>query len=269
MNFKDFTKKVWTGKENKIRNSSWVYRVERAVSARLTWVISRWPGPIRPNHVSVLGIVLTLLVIWLNFYQLTDGGGAGFFIAQLLLLAFVSILDKVDGELARFQSHFTQRGIYYDRLFHFLYPLALFMAAGFFIYALSEASQFLIIALLVAVLSAAAGTISKLRWHIKYKLELEDRIDEIVDLPSGPVPSLAPKGVITKLFNYFSLFVYDWVWGLYLILAVASLTVSDLAIWLLSVHLLIVLVYLVYYLLVIYPHHFLFSRRDLERSSKS
>ena len=40
-------------------------------------------------------------------------------IIQLVVFLFTSILDKVDGEIARVKKYFTQSGVYYDILFHF------------------------------------------------------------------------------------------------------------------------------------------------------
>jgi CDP-diacylglycerol--glycerol-3-phosphate 3-phosphatidyltransferase len=64
--------------------------------------------PITPNHITVLGLLFTLVVAWL--------AGVGFLFAAGVVLAVSSITDIADGALARARDACTDYGAFFDSL---------------------------------------------------------------------------------------------------------------------------------------------------------
>lgn len=97
------------------------------------YVLQRFPSiyitrlllatPITPNHVTILGFLIGLtgcvfVLQWAWYLKLI---GIGFLYVNVLL-------DKVDGELARYKNIYSLKGIYLDYLNHLLIPSLFFFA---------------------------------------------------------------------------------------------------------------------------------------------
>ena len=95
----------------------------RRISIRLTWLLVR--TPITANEVSLLAMVVTLAgitcLVFKPFYIPAVGG---------LLMVLGCVLDCCDGEVARFRSNTSLRGVYIDGLSHAIAIPAMFFAAG-------------------------------------------------------------------------------------------------------------------------------------------
>ena len=84
--------------------SKWV---NRHISLPISWMLAR--SPILPNHITVMALVLALaggLVI--------SRGGYTAGLVGMLLVNFGSIIDGVDGELARLRFQFSRLGQWLD-----------------------------------------------------------------------------------------------------------------------------------------------------------
>jgi phosphatidylglycerophosphate synthase len=69
---------------------------------------------LRPNHVTTIGLTLTVLATWLFF--------EGHFGAGLVCAWSMSVLDSVDGKLARVTLDWSKFGDYYDHSIDLIHP---------------------------------------------------------------------------------------------------------------------------------------------------
>ena len=100
------------------------YRIHRRVSIYLTWLFLH--TSIRPNHVSVIMMALGVVGAALLASQHIGWNAVGFCV---LYLAF--LLDKVDGEIARYRGLQSIKGILLDRVHHLLIEPAIVVAAAY------------------------------------------------------------------------------------------------------------------------------------------
>ncbi len=261
LNFSHFRQIVHVTKRQRME-SDWLYALLRSVSVRCSfWLLSLFPS-IRPNHVSLMMVLLVGGVLISNLYPFSVPAYL-VLLTQLLLLQLASLCDRVDGEIARYQQHFTQRGIYYDRVFHFLYPFALYLAVGHYFAQLHNLSWWLTLAMLLAILSVLVGIQGKMRHHIKFKILLEGHPELIRDLyPSSSTSPILGRG--WRFFHYLVFMTYTWVSGLYLFLLILSQFSLYWSSGLYLLHAFISIVWFSYYLLVTYPSHALFSKQDFQ-----
>jgi phosphatidylglycerophosphate synthase len=81
--------------------------LNRRLSLPLTWLLAR--TPIRPNHVTLIALVCALA----GGYVISRGGYAHG-LAGMLLVELGSIIDGIDGELARLRFQFSRTGQWLD-----------------------------------------------------------------------------------------------------------------------------------------------------------
>ena len=90
------------------------YLKHRELSVYITWVILKVAGgKIKANHISIFNIFFGGFLLLL----VALAGSQGFSILLLLLFYFSFLLDKVDGEIARYQKNITLRGAYLDEIY--------------------------------------------------------------------------------------------------------------------------------------------------------
>lgn len=81
--------------------------INRKISLPISWLLSR--TPIHPNHITMIALLCAVI----GGFVISRGGyTAG--IAGLLLVELGSIVDGVDGELARLRFQFSRRGQWMD-----------------------------------------------------------------------------------------------------------------------------------------------------------
>lgn len=122
------------------------YRIHRRISIYLTWLSLH--TRVTPNHISLLMIVvggtgaalLSFVQLWVNLL--------GF---CLLYMAF--LLDKVDGEIARYRRMESVRGILLDRVHHRLVEPLIFLAAAYREYQMTSSVGVLVAGLLTMLLA--------------------------------------------------------------------------------------------------------------------
>lgn len=109
-----------TGKPGDGLVSRWL---NRPISQRITWLVLRIPG-IRPGHVTIFNATLALPML----LCLLLGGQTGLLLGAILFQA-ASILDGVDGEMARATCRTSPEGAAFDSLVdmatNFLFVLGL------------------------------------------------------------------------------------------------------------------------------------------------
>ena len=99
------------------------YVIHRKISIYATWLFLRVKLPLGIVSVSMMGLgIAGAVLVALRPWQWNVVGFA------LLYLAF--LLDKVDGEMARYLRVQSVRGILLDRFYHRLVEPCLFIAVG-------------------------------------------------------------------------------------------------------------------------------------------
>lgn len=259
MNFAEFKAKVQAGKEGKIKNSSFIYRWQRGLSVFLSWLLVKiWPQ-ILPNYLSIFNVILLwllfLVVLFLPIEILP-----WVILGQLFLLGFTSVLDKMDGEIARYKDYFTQTGLYFDLVYHFSYAFIFYLTLGYYFAYLSNNLSILWLSILVGLLSAIYHMLGKIRHHIKYKISLEGHLSEIKDWLV--ISFKKPRSKFFTLVDYGLLFVYDWVWLIYILCWALSMFNWALATSLFVTHLLLTAIRLIAEILWLYPRNNLFTWPD-------
>ena len=82
--------------------------------------------PLKPMHIMFLWFVLQILSCWIITL-----GGYWYVLGGVLLYQLSSILDNVDGQVARFYGQQSMLALYIDQIYHWInYPL-LFLALGY------------------------------------------------------------------------------------------------------------------------------------------
>jgi phosphatidylglycerophosphate synthase len=100
------------------------YRIHRRISIYLTWALLH--TSIRPNQVSLVMMALGVLGAFMLASPRIGINALGFCV---LYLAF--LLDKVDGEIARYRGLQSIKGILLDRVHHLLIEPAIVIAAAY------------------------------------------------------------------------------------------------------------------------------------------
>lgn len=95
-------------------------------SMRITRVLARRSLGVTPNHVTIVSIVVGLLACWLASRGTWEGLALGG-----VLLQVQSILDSVDGELARLRYQYSKLGQWLDNLTDDLVDNLFILAVGY------------------------------------------------------------------------------------------------------------------------------------------
>ncbi|OHA59648.1 MAG: hypothetical protein A2589_02205 [Candidatus Vogelbacteria bacterium RIFOXYD1_FULL_46_19] len=246
-------------KLEKINSSSFIYRFQRMISFSVSCFLTKFFPTVRPNHVSLLAIIsvlvaiiLGLVVEYLDPYLVV--------LIQLLVLFVSAILDKIDGELARIQQRFSQRGIYYDIVYHLLYVLALYFIIGLFFFVVSSSLSFLLGSTLLGFLMAMHKISGKVRHHIRFKINLEGHEKDIVDFGRETQKvKLRP----VRWVRYLVFMIYDWVWIWYVLLVWTHFFNKPVGEVIYIVYTLLAILMVLIDLLWNYPKHSLFTREEV------
>lgn len=138
----------------------WSYRAFRAVSIYVTWALLH--TGVTPNQVTILSLVVAAAGLVLVALP-----AASLAITGCILLLLYHLLDRVDGELARYQQRYSLLGVYLDNAGHYLTGGGLLIAASF---RLSEAAIEPRTVWLVGSLGAIAAIMSRVEKHAAFHL---------------------------------------------------------------------------------------------------
>lgn len=258
ISFREYREIVHQGKANRMKVDQ-IYNIERQLSVLFSYGLLIIFPNLKPSKVSVANIILLLIVLGLNFYFLTENYFL-IIIIQLGILRLAVIGDKVDGEVARYQKYFTQQGIYFDQMFHFFYPLVLMFSVGNYFSRVLDQDDVLVLSVFVALLLMFYKAVGKIRHHIKYKIKLENHQDLIKDYLTDQ--KYKSKRSPWRFVDYLLFYIYDWVWGLYLILVMGVVFLPVFGDFYLA-HTLILGAVLLYKIFIYYPKFNLFSKDNL------
>lgn len=161
-----------------------IYRVFRIISIRITWVLLH--TPVTANQVTVISLLVG--VAGLVFLALSDPLTA---LVGCGLLIVYHILDRVDGEVARFRKKHSLYGIYLDNLGHYVTGAGLLIALAYRLApAVSDPGQIW----LAGSVSALAAMLVRVEKHAPYHLFSQYIIDHPELLGTIPVTS----GTLTR-----------------------------------------------------------------------
>lgn len=152
----------------------WTYRVFRSVSIYLTWALLH--TRVTPNQVTV-----TSLIVALGGLVLVAAAGSAAIAGCALLLAY-HLLDRVDGELARYQQRFSLLGVYLDNAGHYLTAGGLLIAVAYGLAPESSRPQALWLVSALATLAAVMSRVEKhAAFHLfsQYVLDRPDLVDTV------------------------------------------------------------------------------------------
>lgn len=104
----------------------WGYVLHRNISIYITYVILRLFPNVTPNFISFL-----MILVGLSGSVLILFGDVLVQVAGIILVYVSFLLDKVDGEVARYKKEFSLLGMYLDEVYHLLVPTAMLLAFVF------------------------------------------------------------------------------------------------------------------------------------------
>jgi len=108
------------------KSKDWGYLKHRELSVYITKAILELTGgKIKPNHLSLFNILFGFILLSSIALGTED---RPLFLILLFLFYFSFLLDKVDGEIARYRSIVTLRGTYLDEIYHLFVQNGLILA---------------------------------------------------------------------------------------------------------------------------------------------
>ena len=164
----------------------WTYRVFRIVSIYVTWALLH--TRVTPNQVTVASLLVAAAGLVLVALP-----GVALAITGCFLLLVYHLLDRVDGELARYMERYSLLGVYLDNAGHYLTGGGLLIAASF---RLSQLATDPDIVWLVGSVGAIAAIMSRIEKHAafhifsQYVIKSPDLIDT-VSRGAGPLTKQA------------------------------------------------------------------------------
>jgi hypothetical protein len=135
------------------------YTRMRDVSVYVTWVLLH--TPITANQVTAIGIAFGLLGVILVAMPSPSIGIAG-----CILLWIHILLDKVDGEVARYRKTVSLRGIFLDEIGHLVVQPLLFVALAVHVYGATGRIEALLLGYIPALQTGWARVLANLPFRI-------------------------------------------------------------------------------------------------------
>ena len=171
-------KQITQGEKRATQSSR--YTRMRDVSVYITWALLH--TPITANQVTAIGIAFGLFgVLSLAMPSPLTGIAGG------LLLWMYILLDKVDGEVARYRKTVSLRGIFLDEIGHLVIQPLLFVGLSVHVYATTARVEALLLGTIPALQTGWARVLVNLPYRIYAK--------KVVSLPRPP---LSPPLDITR-----------------------------------------------------------------------
>lgn len=180
--------------------------INRRVSLPITYLLRR--TPIHPNHITVIALACAVLGGWVLAHP---GHGAG--LAGMLLVELGSIIDGIDGELARLRYQFSRTGQWLDTvaddLANVAYATGIMLhldAAGsawampvgmlaLTAFALTQIAQYLLITLVYR-----SGDLAAIPWAFQSATFLSQRPRGLVARLRATAPKLLKRDFVVTLF---------------------------------------------------------------------
>jgi hypothetical protein len=249
MNFLEFKDKVHGPKKDKMSGDR-LYRLERNISLRITWFLYKFFPFIKPNHVTGLSFLILFLVFSLNFL-VVQNFSVLISISQLILLYFITITDKIDGELSRAQDYVTQSGMYYDYTVHLFYPFIFYFSIGHYFYFLTGDQEWFFITLLLGVLSVILVSLRYTTLFIFSEIKKKNIVVKDLITKKGKQKKLWPLPI--RFLYYLTFMFYAWTLFFYVVIIFISNYNFELALILYKIHIFYTILVLAYTILWHHP----------------
>lgn len=248
--FKAFKEKVHAPKQSKMAGD-WTYRIERNISARISYFLLSWFPKLSANIVSGLSLFIVCLVTGGLFVRWSIEIVPYVAIIGLFLLYLIVYTDKIDGEIARATNRLSQHGVYLDRFVHALYPFVFYGVVGLAFYSMKGDVRVLLGTFLVAVLTHQylffADTIQAIKVKVDNGMKF---FDPVIDRKK-PLQG----GKIRNFLEYLTFMIYLWTLFFYVGVFVVALFDLTLAWYLYLGHITWTTVRLIYYLFYRNPRY--------------
>ena len=185
------------------------YKMYRLVSIYFTRLFLY--TPVTANQVSFLNILL----VFFSGIFLIQGTVSGSLIGVGLLF-LVAILDRVDGEIARYRGTMSAKGEYIDQVMHLLFKIVFFSCIAIPLYR-STGQEIYLLAGFIAVSFSLANTItgsvaSGLRKaqtnsfdNTKKTSNMLSKISKLISLPQAFMKEIFVLFIILSMNNWFIL----------------------------------------------------------------
>ncbi|MBN2142798.1 CDP-alcohol phosphatidyltransferase family protein [Candidatus Woesearchaeota archaeon] len=152
--------------------------------------------PFTANQVTFLLVLLTIPIGYL-FYL----GEMWSYIAGLALAYFIAVLDRVDGEMARYDQKTSMRGVYLDALMHITILLAIWSGLTTSVYLQTGSLLIIVFGASALMFSLAQSASADKKAILTLEGELKSlRIKGSVGRSANPVSSAPRKGKGLQVF---------------------------------------------------------------------
>ena len=216
----------------KSHNKNWHYTIHRQLSIYLTWLLLHFR--LNANQVTILSFLCGILGAMLIIF-----GGQEWSLFGLFLFYIYFLLDKVDGEIARFRKQQSLRGICLDYIGHLIIPPLVPLSIGGFLSKQLAIDTFW----LLGVLAALSITFLRIGPNIPVWMIMMKSINEPdiftkkpINLTSGPSQtSLSHKKLIARMIavkNIIHFFISFWQSIFLLIISMVIYLLWQPGIWL-------------------------------------
>jgi phosphatidylglycerophosphate synthase len=155
---------VCQGKKIQKKEVPFFYKIHRIWSIYVTLVFIQLG--VKPNGVTVLGLFCGAVSLFLLAVPRTE-----YFLAGVAVYYFSFLLDKCDGEVARYINKHSAKGVYLDELYHFIVNPGLFIAVGVHVFFLTKNPYFLLLGFATDLLYVLIRVERKLYFFIYCKSE--------------------------------------------------------------------------------------------------
>lgn len=182
------------------RERPWGYRLfQRGLSVYLTWLLIR--TPLTPNMLSVFSIFSGVYGACLLLSPLWHIKLIALFFFYLHL-----VLDRVDGEIARYKKIFSLKGIYLDELNHLVIPPLFFLTLANGLKDSTAFSELFVIA--AGTLAAFASVFLRVTHNLPYGIFLKKywKHQDILPLPLNPPGIAELRTAHALLYPFFTIF---------------------------------------------------------------
>ena len=176
-------------------------------------------------------------------------------ILQLGALYLITIIDKVDGEVARISNYHSQKGMYYDRFIHSVYPIVLYFVIAWYFFIQTENVLVFGATLILAILTSRLESFPETKEFIKKKIKREEA-EGITLQDYGVASDNSQKTNIFlpfRILYYTTFMVYAWTIFYYLVLLIVSNYSFEVSLYLYYLHLAASLLVVGYRVLYSFP----------------
>jgi phosphatidylglycerophosphate synthase len=212
---------------------------------------------IKANYVTFFNIFLLFFILTFSVCSYIYYYFYWVFIAQLFLFYFTLILDKVDGEIARYHSFLSKKGVYIDLIYHLIYPTILFLVISIFFFSKYDNFLFFIFTIVTGLLITVFKNLKFVKNYINKSGHIG--FDNFSDIQKNKSEQKEKRPILPfRIIFYLSFMVYDWVLLFYFLLTIFSIIFGEIAYFIYIFHITVTFFIIFIYVFYIFPKERLF-----------